>query len=160
MDHFSRLLHYCVLYLENEISNLKKETDNLKKETDNLKKKTEKLKKEINELKNVNIDNNKNQIYKELLEPEHKPAPQNKRGNIPRALRYAVWEKYLGKNNEAKCCCCKNTTISITNFDCGHIKSNKDGGKIHIDNLKPICKTCNSSMGTTNMDEFIKKYGF
>ena len=97
---------------------------------------------------NINRINNENKLKR-----------QTKRENIPRALRYAVWEKYLGKNNESKCLCCKNTTISITNFDCGHIVSNKDGGKIHIDNLKPICKTCNSSIGTTNMNEFIEKYG-
>ena len=69
-------------------------------------------------------------------------------------------EKYLGNTTEGKCLCCNNIKIFITNFDCGHIISNKDGGKINIDNLKPICRLCNSSMGTTNMNEFIKKYGF
>ena len=81
-------------------------------------------------------------------------------GQPEQPSHYVGKEKYYGKSNETKCLCCKNTTISITNFECGHVVSNKDGGKININNLKPICKTCNLSMGTTNMDIFIKKYGF
>lgn len=88
------------------------------------------------------------------------PKIKIKKEKIPQTLRFTIWEKYLGKNNEGKCLCCKNSTISITNFDCGHIVSNKEGGKIHIDNLKPICRLCNLSMGTMNMNDFMKKYGF
>ncbi len=50
--------------------------------------------------------------------------------------------------------------ISVKNFDCGHIISEKNGGIVSLDNLKPICRLCNSSMSTNNMDDFIKKYGF
>ncbi len=56
--------------------------------------------------------------------------------------------------------CCNTTTISITNFHCGHIVNNKDGGTVNIDNLKPICGLYNSSMGTMNMNDFIKKCRF
>ena len=54
----------------------------------------------------------------------------------------------------------------------GHIVAEINGGSLDPDNLKPICHSCNSSMGSllakankpalrgsTNMDEFIKKYG-
>ena len=44
-------------------------------------------------------------------------------------------------------------------FHCGHIISEANGGEIKLDNLRPICHSCNSSMGTVNMDEFIIKYG-
>ena len=50
--------------------------------------------------------------------------------------------------------------ISFVNFDCGHIKSERFGGSNTLDNLKPICRLCNNSMGTTNMNEFMKEYGF
>jgi hypothetical protein len=29
-----------------------------------------------------------------------------------------------------------------------------NGGKIQIDNLRPICAVCNNSMGTINMKDF------
>ena len=43
-------------------------------------------------------------------------------------------------------------------FHCGHIISEFNGGNLDVENLKPICQPCNSSMKTMNMDEFIKKY--
>ena len=45
-------------------------------------------------------------------------------------------------------------------FHCGHIIAESKGGELSVNNLKPICQSCNSSMGTQNMDEYIKKYGF
>ena len=33
-----------------------------------------------------------------------------------------------------------------------------NGGNVSLNNLKPICRLCNSSMSTMNMNEFIKKY--
>ena len=146
----------------NEFEKLKENMEIIINNNLNLEKEIVNLKKEIVELKNINIDNNNKVVEKNQINNEnnsHEFKGQTKRKNIPQTLRYAVWEKYFGKKNEDKCLCCKNTTIAITNFDCGHIVSNKAGGKIHIDNLKPICKTCNSSMGTTNMNEFIQIYG-
>lgn len=61
--------------------------------------------------------------------------------------------------DDSICQCCKVEPISIKNFDCGHITSKKNGEGVSIDNLKPICRLCNSSMGTMNMQEFINKYG-
>ena len=124
-------------------------TNTFNKELEKIKNENKELKKENDKLKNENEFKIKNNN-----------SLKSKRENIPQTLRFAVWEKYLGKNNEGKCYCCKNTIISITNFDCGHIISNKDGGEIHINNLKPICGLCNSSMGTMNMNDFMKKYGF
>jgi len=43
-------------------------------------------------------------------------------------------------------------------FHCGHVIAEKNGGSIEIANLRPICQSCNSSMGTTNMDVFVKSY--
>ena len=149
-DDLENLKKKMNMILEN-YEDLRNENVNFKKEIIDLKNENVNLKKEIADLKNNTVSSDKN---------SQKSKKHTKRENIPQILRYSVWKKYFNKNNEGKCICCKNNTISITNFDCGHITSNKDGGKIHIDNLRPICKTCNSSMGTTNMDVFIKKYGF
>ena len=40
----------------------------------------------------------------------------------------------------------------------GHIIPEKDGGDTTIDNLIPICSGCNSSMGSENMNSFIKRF--
>jgi hypothetical protein len=79
---------------------------------------------------------------------------------IPIPVKNALWMKYFGNNMDGICQCCRTTPIHLTNFDCGHILSEHSGGTVHLDNLKPICRTCNSSMGTQNMDEYATKYGF
>jgi hypothetical protein len=83
------------------------------------------------------------------------------RETIPKAVKSKVWDLYIGKQNGiGKCQCCKTRDIEALHFECGHIISEAHGGKVKIDNLRPICSQCNRSMGTMNMDEFIHKYGF
>ena len=82
------------------------------------------------------------------------------RKTIPLALKRIVWNKYIGEEiGKTQCLCCKLTDISQMNFSCGHIVSVHNGGCVNPENLKPICSSCNSSMGTQNMDEFIQIYG-
>jgi len=79
---------------------------------------------------------------------------------IPVSVKNTLWSQHFPNVLEGKCKCCQTEVISRNNFDCGHIISEKEGGKIHLDNLKPICRSCNSSMGTQNMTDYMKKYGF
>jgi DNA uptake protein ComE-like DNA-binding protein len=80
---------------------------------------------------------------------------------ITAALRNMVWKKYASKDKiYAKCYCCKTNEISMDNFNCGHIKSKHNNGDTTLENLRPICSSCNSSMGTKNMHEFMKTSGF
>ncbi len=86
-------------------------------------------------------------------------TPKKKKEKIPAAVRKIVWNTYIGKdNNIGKCLCCDAEEISNTNFECGHIKSEKNGGEVTIENLRPICGHCNKSIGGNNMDEFMDKY--
>jgi len=57
---------------------------------------------------------------------------------------------------KSKCVCCKSTYITQMSFHCGHIIAESRGGETIVSNLRPICQNCNSSMGQTNMDDFIK----
>jgi hypothetical protein len=89
-------------------------------------------------------------------------APVKKRAKkekIPATLKNILWHKYFETSLTGLCQCCKVENISKAIFDAGHIISEANGGKVVLDNLKPICKLCNSSMGKTNMDDFMKKYG-
>ena len=67
---------------------------------------------------------------------------------IPKALRQQVWIQNCGKKFEKECYIhwCKNK-INVFNFHCGHNIPESKGGKMNIDNLKPICASCNLSMG-------------
>ena len=76
---------------------------------------------------------------------------------IPHTLRNLVWKQYASDTYlSTNCFCCRKNIISIDNFICGHIVSRYDGGTIDLDNLRPVCNSCNVSMGTCNMFEFIE----
>ena len=94
--------------------------------------------------------------YKKL--EAKKPKEKKPRESIPKTLKSSVWDKSIGKaNGIGKCECCSKE-IDSKNFECGHIKSVKDGGGTDIENLKPLCSECNKSMGTENLYEFKEKY--
>ena len=105
----------------------------------------------------------------EIVKKEEKPVKtketsvkneKTKKKPIPLALKRNVWNKHIGETvGKTLCLCCKLTDITQMNFSCGHIISEFNGGNIKLDNLKPICVSCNSSMGTKNMDEFITDCG-
>ena len=76
---------------------------------------------------------------------------------IPHTLRNLVWKTYASDTYlSTNCFCCRKNIISIDNFICGHIVSRYDGGTIDLDNLRPVCNSCNVSMGTCDMFEFIE----
>ena len=86
---------------------------------------------------------------------------KKKKQTIPKSVKTHVWDLYIGKHiNEHRCLCCKKAYIQITNFDTGHVISEKDGGTHEISNLRPICAVCNHSMGSENMIDFVKRYGY
>jgi hypothetical protein len=75
---------------------------------------------------------------------------------ISSTLKRLVWNTYIGEDiGKSKCLCCKLTDITQLSFNCGHIIAVANGGENNIENFKPICQNCNSSMRTTNMEEFI-----
>src|SRR3989344_6972488 len=76
---------------------------------------------------------------------------------IPKALKCAVWEKYVGEDiGKILCMCCEITEITQMKFHCGHIIAEAMGGETNVNNLLPICESCNKSMGTKNLNDFKK----
>lgn len=80
-----------------------------------------------------------------------------KKKSIPKSLRNQVWIERMGEKFDGKCYCCLKK-ITVFDWECGHIVSEKNGGHTIIKNLRPICQPCNRSMGIMNMDEFKNKF--
>lgn len=95
-----------------------------------------------------------------LLDKSGNPNPSKKK-IIQTTLKRLVWNKeFTELRGNALCPCCKLTTISQLNFHCGHIIAEAKGGSTKLENLIPICQSCNSSMGTKNMHDFMRSQGF
>jgi hypothetical protein len=84
------------------------------------------------------------------------PNPTTRK-NIPKKIKTDLWKKYYGEVYNALCLIC-NSSISIENFEAGHIISVAEGGTNIIDNLKPICIGCNRAMGEQNMNTYKEIY--
>ncbi len=79
---------------------------------------------------------------------------------IPQALRRVVWDRWVGDDvAKTKCLCCKVQEIHMRSYECGHVVAERMGGKLTVENLRPICQMCNRSMGTKNMMDFIRDHG-
>ena len=74
---------------------------------------------------------------------------------VPKALRKKVWEKEIGETIKGNCYVCSRQ-LEFDNFEAGHIVAEANSGETTLDNLKVVCKPCNTSMGTTNLEEFKK----
>ena len=80
---------------------------------------------------------------------------------VPQNLREMVWNRYIGYGvGRAKCCCCQTTEITPFRFECGHVIAHAEDGETNVENLRPICASCNRSMGKHDMRTYMQKYGF
>ena len=83
-----------------------------------------------------------------------------KKKSIPKKVKELVWNNHIGHDvATSMCTCCEKTPIKNTEFHCGHVVAEANGGTLEITNLRPICAGCNLSMGTQNMDDFKKVFG-
>ena len=81
-----------------------------------------------------------------------------KRTPCPQAVKEAVWRKYFENNMDGSCYVCKKN-ISFTDFEVGHNSPASRGGKWTVTNTRPLCRTCNRSMGDKmTVEAFKKKY--
>lgn len=76
---------------------------------------------------------------------------QRKKETIPNHVREEVWRRYGGP----LCWCCQIEPISARNKHFGHIIAEAEGGSATVDNLRPVCASCNLRMRTQNMYDFM-----
>lgn len=159
------------LNIEPEESSTKSEQLSLIEQLEKQKQEIEcKMKQEIKkeeEKKRLQDENKRKEEERKKLEEEEKKKEEDekkelkkKKQSIPKNVRIIIWNHYIGEDIiKHKCLCCKKVTISNTNFEVGHVLSEKNGGSHEINNLRPICFACNHSMGAENMVDFVVKYG-
>jgi hypothetical protein len=157
-----KTINTLIIKYYKDMMKIKKYTETAKKEEEHkqlkeVKPKEQKPKEKVEKPKKETKPNVENDDTSD--ETEKKSSTKKKKEKIPSAVRKIVWNTYIGKDkNVGKCLCCDAEDISSTNFECGHIKSEKNGGEVNVENLRPICGHCNKSIGGNNMDEFMTRY--
>jgi 5-methylcytosine-specific restriction endonuclease McrA len=100
-------------------------------------------------------------VSEETKAQKKSEVEETKKQAIPKKVKTDVWNTFIGANMPAhKCLCCLKTVIVNTDFHVGHVTSEFNGGSLNIDNLRPICASCNYSMGTMNMKDYVIKFGY
>ena len=142
--------------------------DNICKEKQNFDEKDQRIKKleqDILELSEkfkktlLEVKINMKKLGKQLnifnqVEPE-----KYKKVRVPKSMKMSVWYTYVGREvGVQKCMCCETHEITQGEFECAHVIAEKKGGPNTIENLRPICSTCNKSMRTMNLFEYKEKY--
>jgi len=113
----------------------------------------------LDQMMNIEIDRVKNKYHKIKLETiERHKVGKHKRKSIPKAVKDKVWDTYVGVYKGVGLCYSCDCEIDSKKFDCGHIVAAAKGGENIVENLRPVCGTCNRSMGTQNMNEFKSMY--
>ena len=79
------------------------------------------------------------------------PRGTKKKQYINKRLRNEVWSSYMGSVFSGFCYCCNRKSIDVFSYHCGHVLSEHHGGKTTIQNLRPICSSCNTSGSVVHM---------
>ena len=94
---------------------------------------------------------------KQNVKPKNASQIKRKRKNIPAKVRQMTWRKYMGNSMDGKCWCCGDS-ICFENWHAGHVHPSSKGGPDSVENLRPLCSSCNLSMSNKHMADFIKLY--
>ena len=118
-----------------------------------------KIRKELKEVLRKELKKELREEIMNELKRERLAKQKQAKSKVPKALREAVWNTYVGNSvGEVKCHCCTVNMMTQLNFHCGHVTAFANGGLTTLDNLRPICSSCNLSMGTENLFEFKATY--
>jgi HNH endonuclease len=84
------------------------------------------------------------------------------RKSLSDCKRLAVWNTYIGKEvYKHLCIVCNDRMMEKSErvYDCGHVIPVAHGGSDDIDNLRPVCHSCNIRMATKNMVKYMEEMG-
>jgi hypothetical protein len=88
----------------------------------------------------------------------HLTTTASGKAKIPIGLKETIWTLYLGHVTEAPCYCCGRNQIKMTQFDAGHVIPESKKGPTTVENLRPICHSCNLAIHDKDMREWVKEF--
>lgn len=80
------------------------------------------------------------------------------RRSPPQSIRWIVWSKCNDRTSVIGKCYVCSEELTFQNMECGHDIPHHLSGKNDVDNLWPICRTCNRDMGVSRLQDFKKWY--
>jgi hypothetical protein len=99
----------------------------------------------------------RNNFIEWIMNPQKGIVPKhffNNRKKISASLKKTVWQKYFETSLEGQCQfhgCTNRLMLDVINsWHCGHIISVHNGGTNDINNIKPLCPSCNYAMSSNN----------
>lgn len=87
----------------------------------------------------------------------HNAEAQKRRHRAPLPLREKCWIRWFGPLLNGQCYVC-GKDIRILQFHCGHIVAHADYGLTEESNLVPMCGSCNCSIGSADVYEFMSTH--
>ena len=91
-------------------------------------------------------------IWYQVLDTRNIKTPAyNSKETISVAKKNEIWRTHMPNVFEDYCYCCRVNKITANSFSAGHVIPECAGGTLDVDNLRPICSSCNSSMATNNL---------
>jgi len=69
-----------------------------------------------------------------------------------------VWQEYIGTSDESICPLCGENRIIFSDrltWEMAHIKAHAEGGSSDLSNIRPLCFTCNRSMGVKHIRAYL-----
>lgn len=80
------------------------------------------------------------------------------RQTIPKQIRRMVWAKCNDARSVEGLCYVCSETLHFDNMECGHDMPHHLGGRAELDNLWPLCRDCNRTMGIRRVEDFKRWY--
>ena len=96
--------------------------------------------------------------YRARIHPQVPQEKQIRIRQIPKLIRGEVWKTYHGNSIKGACYCCTRELDAFDSWNLGHVISRFHGGTDVASNLRPLCTSCNTSMGTDHLYEFKNRY--
>jgi 5-methylcytosine-specific restriction endonuclease McrA len=82
--------------------------------------------------------------------------PNRKRETVTSDIREKLWDELYPSSCKFECVICDKSDYPF-NFEISHIISNNNGGSETIENLTLLCRTCNRSMQTTDVKQYVSE---
>ena len=116
-----------------------------------------------NTVNEIAIKKNIRPFYLSKIINEHQnnmnPKNSHKRIKVTAAMRSSLWNKYFcDETNKGECVLCK-CELKMSQYHVSHIQSLKENGTYNQDNLTIMCSKCNTSIGSKNLNDYLKEYG-